>query len=183
MSQVQAKPHASDMEHRSGRIAWPLGAHLVSTRQGYLHHGIYVGNGKVIHYAGLCESWRYGPVEEVTISNFSKRSEVWVIEEPGVRYSAQEIVKRAQSRIGESRYRLLTNNCEHLCNWCVHGKSRSDQVRRFWTDPIFATRLIRFIFSALFGCSGRSSSALQAHYSIATKVWQVSGNPRVAPFL
>ena len=31
---------------------WPLGAHLVTPRRGYTHHGIYVGNGIVIHYAG-----------------------------------------------------------------------------------------------------------------------------------
>ncbi|EFL5564207.1 hydrolase, partial [Escherichia coli] len=30
-----------------------LGAHLSSDRPGYTHHGIYVGNGKVIHYSGL----------------------------------------------------------------------------------------------------------------------------------
>ena len=28
-----------------------LGAHLISPRNGYSHHGIYVGSGRVIHYA------------------------------------------------------------------------------------------------------------------------------------
>ena len=36
----------------------PLGAHLVSPRWGYTHHGIYTGGGRVIHYAGLSEGWR-----------------------------------------------------------------------------------------------------------------------------
>lgn len=34
-----------------GDGAIPLGAHLVSPRKRYRHHGIYVGNGRVIHYA------------------------------------------------------------------------------------------------------------------------------------
>ena len=31
----------------------PLGSHLVTPRRGYLHHGIYVGARKVVHYSGL----------------------------------------------------------------------------------------------------------------------------------
>jgi hypothetical protein len=30
--------------------------------------------------------------------------------------------------VGEDRYRLLTNNCEHFCEWCLHGTARSFQV-------------------------------------------------------
>src|ERR1700746_783770 len=30
-----------------------LGSHIVTPRFGYLHHGIYVGGGKIVHYAGL----------------------------------------------------------------------------------------------------------------------------------
>ena len=30
-----------------------LGTHLVASRRGYTHHGIYVGGGMVVHYAGL----------------------------------------------------------------------------------------------------------------------------------
>ena len=41
----------------------PMGAHLVTPRRRYCHHGIYVGDGKVVHYAGLSRSLRRGPVE------------------------------------------------------------------------------------------------------------------------
>jgi Lecithin retinol acyltransferase len=44
-------------------------------------------------------------------------------------------VRRARSRIGEDDYRLLTNNCEHFCNWCLCGVSRSAQVERRWQLP------------------------------------------------
>lgn len=45
-------------------------------------------------------------------------------------YSAQQVVRRARSRLGERNFRLLTNNCEHFCNWCVSGCHRSEQVER-----------------------------------------------------
>ncbi|WP_206171903.1 lecithin retinol acyltransferase family protein [Thiorhodococcus mannitoliphagus] len=41
----------------------PLGAHLISPRGGYTHHGIYVGDGHVVHYSGLAAGRTSGPVE------------------------------------------------------------------------------------------------------------------------
>jgi Lecithin retinol acyltransferase len=38
------------------------------------------------------------------------------------------VVHRARSRVGEDGYRLLTNNCEHFCEWCLSGQHRSYQV-------------------------------------------------------
>ena len=112
-----------------------LGAHLVTPRGAYRHHGIYVGEGKVVHYAGLARSLHRGPVEEVTIACFAAGSEVWI--KPGNRpgYADRQVVERARSRLGENRYRLLTNNCEHFCAWCLYGESRSDQVRACLTYP------------------------------------------------
>jgi cell wall-associated NlpC family hydrolase len=48
------------------------GAPLVTLRRGYSHHGIYVGDGKVVHYAGLCRAWHRGPVEEVLLEHLPK---------------------------------------------------------------------------------------------------------------
>jgi len=39
-----------------------------------------------------------------------------------------EVVRRARSRLGEDRYHVLRNNCEHFCEWCVRGQNRSYQV-------------------------------------------------------
>src|SRR5258707_11780449 len=49
----------------------PMGAHIVTERRGYTHHGIYVGAGKVVHYAGLSRGLRRGPVEEISLSRFA----------------------------------------------------------------------------------------------------------------
>jgi Lecithin retinol acyltransferase len=116
----------------------PLGAHLKTLRRGYTHHGIYVGDGRVVHYAGLSGFWHCGPVEEVPLSRFAVGRPVQVVDLDRSSYSPQEIVRRARSRIGESDYRLLTNNCEHFCNWCVWGVSRSAQAERGWLVPFRA---------------------------------------------
>ena len=43
-------------------------------------------------------------------------------------YTPEETVARARSRLGETHYSLLTNNCEHFVFWCKTGVSESLQV-------------------------------------------------------
>jgi hypothetical protein len=125
------KPHtAAPVGQIAGlrqRILAP-GTHLVTSRRGYMHHGIYVGRGMVVHYAGLSRFLHSGPVEEVTISRFSRGRPVRIIEHSESKYSPEEIVRRARSRLGENEYQVLRNNCEHFCNWCISGRSHSTQV-------------------------------------------------------
>ncbi len=111
------------------------GAHLVTQRRGYEHHGIYVGAGRVVHYAGFAESAQRGPVTEVTLEHFAAGHPVAVRPHPCPTYAGDETVRRARSRLGENRYRLLTNNCEHFCAWCLFGESRSEQVHACLTHP------------------------------------------------
>ncbi|MGA0610821.1 lecithin retinol acyltransferase family protein [Caldimonas sp. KR1-144] len=119
----------------TGGTQIPLGAHLVTPRRGYTHHGIYVGNGRVVHYMGLSVAWRRGPVAEVTLEQFGAGREVSIEAEACAAYTPIEVVQRAQSRVGEDAYDMLTNNCEHLCTWCAHGVSRSAQVDRLLAWP------------------------------------------------
>jgi hypothetical protein len=106
----------------------PLGAHLVTPRHGYTHHGVYVGSGHVVQYGGLAHVLGRGPVEEVPLFRFSHGRPIWVrITESGWK-DRPESASRARSRLGEDRYRVLTNNCEHFCEWCVRGQHRSYQV-------------------------------------------------------
>ena len=113
----------------------PLAAHLVTPRHGYTHHGIYVGDGKVVHYAGLARSWHPGPVEEVSLAQFAcgRPIQVRVCDNP--QFDPSEVVSRARSRLGENRYRVLTNNCEHFCEWCLRGTARSSQVAELRNRP------------------------------------------------
>jgi hypothetical protein len=116
----------------------PLGAHLVTPRRGYWHHGIYVGEGRVVHYAGFDQSRRRGPVEEVSLARFAAGQQIWVKPDLRSKYAGLEAARRARSRIGENHYRLLTNNCEHFCMWCLHGEHRSEQVEALLTQPLVA---------------------------------------------
>ena len=113
----------------------PLGSHLVTPRRGYLHHGIYVGARKVVHYAGLAHGLRRGPVEEVPFAHFARGHRVLVKSDTPSDFDVREVVCRARSRVGEDRYRLLTNNCEHFCEWCLRDTARSFQVEAWLARP------------------------------------------------
>jgi hypothetical protein len=119
-------------------LDFPLGTHLVTVRRGYLHHGIYVGEGKVVHYAGLSRSWQRGPVEEVSLEHFAAGRTVLIKPAVNARFNGAEVVRRARSRLGEDRYRVTSNNCEHFCEWCVDGEPRSEQVERWLDAPLLA---------------------------------------------
>jgi hypothetical protein len=112
----------------------PIGAHLITPRRGYTHHGIYSGHGSVLHYAGLARAARSGPVEEVALKHFANGRPVHIECRNAPTLSEKDIVARARSRVGEKRYRLLTNNCEHFSEWSRYGISRSHQVER-WLGP------------------------------------------------
>ncbi len=127
----------------------------------YEHFAVYIGSGRVIHYAG--EGSDFGgtvSVHEADMSEFLKGSKnyfvVWF--DHGIPYkiqsettflfngpldyytgkfqrekrktfSARDTVERARSRIGETEYNLVTNNCEHFAMWCKTGTSESSQVK------------------------------------------------------
>lgn len=115
-----------------------LGSHLVSPRGGYVHHGIYVGNGFVVHYGGLVRGLRAGPIEAVSIEQFRQGRPLQVLLESSPYYSSTEVIQRALSRVGEDRYHVLRNNCEHFCEWCLRGEHRSYQVDRWRSWPLRA---------------------------------------------
>ena len=139
----------------------PLAAHVVTSRPGYTHHGIHVGEGRVIHYSGLSNGWRGGPVEEVSLAEFARGRGIRVRVPAGARFDGEAVVARARSRLGEDRYRALTNNCEHLCAWCIYGEHRSRQVEMLRTRSLQMVQAMRRLVGAplrllsLPGLSGR----------------------------
>jgi Lecithin retinol acyltransferase len=130
----------------------PIGAHLITPRRGYTHHGIYAGHGSVLHYAGLARTVRFGPVEEVPLEHFANGRLVHIECRNAPALSEEDIVVRARSRLGEHRYGLLTNNCEHFSEWSRYGISRSHQVER-WRGlaPLLSRRIIAGLQHRLFG--------------------------------
>ena len=51
--------------------------------------------------------------------------------DPADCYPPPEVVRRAETRLGEHRYNPLTSNCEHFARWCKTGHKHSYQVAIF----------------------------------------------------
>jgi hypothetical protein len=117
-------------------------AHVITPRRGFLHHGIYMGGGKVVHYAGSTHGLLRGPIEETSLSRFTCGRPIWANCDTPVNYSVDEVIRRARSRVGENQYRLISNNCEHFCEWCLRGAHRSYQVEAWMSVPARALESI-----------------------------------------
>jgi hypothetical protein len=130
------------------------GAHLVTPWLGFAHHGIYAGDGRVIHYGALMYDIIRKPVEEVSIEQFAEGRPVFVVEHGEACLDVEDVLRRARSRLGENRYRLFTNNCEHFAEWCLHGVARSFQAETALSYPSLLGEwarglLLRFVRRAL----------------------------------
>jgi hypothetical protein len=125
------------------------GAHLITPWLGFAHHGIYVGEGMVVHYGALVYDLIRRPVEEVTLESFCGGRPVFVVQHEELPFEVRDIVERARSRLGEHRYRLLSNNCEHFVEWCLYGEHRSFQVDRALEFPRFMGEKIQGVLFRL----------------------------------
>jgi Lecithin retinol acyltransferase len=103
-----------------------IGTQLIVCRLEYYRRGIYVGNGRVVHHTGRIR-YPHGLIEEVSLADFVAGRPVRLGDTP-CQSSACGVVRRARCRLGEQRYDLLQNNCEHFCTWCQTGRPRSPQV-------------------------------------------------------
>src|SRR5574344_1759105 len=103
---------------------------LVSPRPGFTHHGLYVGNNEVIHYAGYSSGEESGQVVLTSLEVFRNGHPCRVVSHSLRRYTPGQSVERAWSRLGEAHYSALFNNCEHFVTWCIQGFHYSAQVQR-----------------------------------------------------
>lgn len=114
------------------------GDHLVvSLFGGLAHHGIYVGNGRVIHWDSGIRG-RVGPLDLLFRATRARVRETSLVRfcngrTPQARryhrsLDARTVIARARSRLGERGYDLMANNCEQLAAWCKTGRHRSRQV-------------------------------------------------------
>ncbi len=94
-------------------------------------------NGMDIYYTCYFPSIYGTPTENMEFSGFKKlmdhpeRSDKLWDYLKAVNYhlyTPLETISRARSRIGESNYNLITNNCEHFALWCKTGISESHQI-------------------------------------------------------
>jgi hypothetical protein len=102
-----------------------------------------------VHYGALARQFRRAPVEEVSLAFFAHGHTVFVRPHTAPRFDCHEVIRRARSRLAENRYGLLRNNCEHFCEWCVQGVSRSLQVERALKFPRAVRRTIHATLAVL----------------------------------
>ncbi|MBW4657872.1 MAG: lecithin retinol acyltransferase family protein [Drouetiella hepatica Uher 2000/2452] len=96
----------------------------------YEHHGIDCGDGTVIHYyKGSGEPI----ISRTTMETFAMGSPVYPYK-TSVSFIPDLVMERAESRLGERQYNLVTNNCEHFANWCKTGRNVSQQLLNYGLD-------------------------------------------------
>lgn len=93
----------------------------------YEHHGIDCGADEIIHY------YKGGDVATIarTPRNLFGRGGRIFVKPQVTAFLPQNVVARAERRLGEQRYDFFTNNCEHFATWCKTGRSECDQLAIF----------------------------------------------------
>lgn len=95
----------------------------------YWHHMLVVcvndNKLRVIHNNGTTIT-----EEVVCFSSYDvvEKIEYVKLPESATKYSPDEAIKRARSRVGETDYNVVSNNCEHFVNWAKTGIPQSNQV-------------------------------------------------------
>ncbi len=98
---------------------------LLNLQGVYEHHGIDCGDGTVIHYRKPSET-----IERTSLTTFARGNKIYVKQYPTC-FIPDVAIQRAKSRLGERKYNLLFNNCEHFATWCKTGVSYSQQIKDF----------------------------------------------------
>ena len=60
---------------------------------------------------------------------------------PRKKFEGSEIVRRARSKIGEKKYSLLFNNCEHFAFWCAADIKDSSQISDYNSRFLASNRI------------------------------------------
>ena len=145
----------------------------------YEHHGIYVGDDMVVHYNGLArgivlekscfeeilsnvvplDKRNVAKVEMTSLEEFTSGDILQIKKHANAPFSGVDIALCAKSRVGEQKYNLLINNCEHFCNECVFGEHISQQVQNVKQNSALFSEIEPFlgqIISELFGAQTKS---------------------------
>lgn len=104
-------------DHIRVKLCLPYLSKLINVK--CYHHGIYDGNGMVYEYKGSSTGPNY--IRKCDLKSFARGKEIMVDNREEAIYSEDEIVRRAESRLGEQDYNILYNNCENYATWCRCG--------------------------------------------------------------
>jgi hypothetical protein len=115
-----------------GKQKMNRGDHIYVQTPTFTHHGIYCGDGYVIHFDGHGKYLGTARIRKDTLEHFCSPfpvSEISVFEQcaPGL---ADEVMRKAESLLGKGEYHLLARNCEHFASYCITGRWESKQVSK-----------------------------------------------------
>ena len=116
-------------------------------RKLYKHYAVNLGNGEIVHVtsaeglnsqdavegiAGQICSSGISSIAVVKKENFrdfhQNGDKVYVEKHNKTPLPTEEIVRRAENKVGKKEYNLFWNNCEHFAHWCRYGEGESTQA-------------------------------------------------------
>lgn len=106
------------------------GDHLRVWCGAFWHHGIYVGDGRVIHMSGLANGKSAATVRWGSLESFAGSHGIDAVEVVtyGLCDPVPTVLARAQQLLARGNYHVLENNCEQCARWCKTGHFVSGQV-------------------------------------------------------
>jgi hypothetical protein len=103
---------------------------IVGSTVTYLHHGVDLGDGTVVHARphDFRNPFGGGRVVRTSLAEFAEGRGVRVRNEPPAAFAPDEIADRALAHVGRDGYDPVIDNCEHFATWCATGSRTSRQV-------------------------------------------------------
>ncbi len=103
---------------------------IVGSTVTYLHHGVDVGDGTVVHARphDFRNPFGGGRVIQTSLAEFANGRSVRLRNDPPAVFSPDEVAERALAHVGRDGYDLVVDNCEHFATWCATGCRASRQV-------------------------------------------------------
>jgi hypothetical protein len=130
----------------------------------YMHHGIDVGDGTVVHARpdDFRNPFAGGRVVRTPLEEFAAGRPVRTVIDPPARFAADAIVDRALAAVGREGYSPVVDNCEHFATWCATGRRASRQV------DLLMARATGLVARAAAAASARAAAGAAERIAVRT---------------
>jgi hypothetical protein len=130
----------------------------------YLHHGIDVGDGTVVHARPdeFRNPFGGGRVVRTSREEFAAGRPLRITTDPPATFPPEEIAARALAHVGREGYSPLVDNCEHVAPWCATGRLASRQA------DILLARIRAAATRAVTAVSARAAAGAAERVAIRT---------------
>lgn len=134
------------------------GDHVRVKRVGYYHHGIEIGNNRVVHFTGEPGRKANASIQETSMDEFLDGGALETV--PYARsIPVEETVEVATQHLGRTDYSLVFNNCEHFARYCKTKEHRSEQVEHVATNATASVGTGAAVAASVVAVSAAGSAA------------------------